>query len=145
MLLLLRSLLDTAGVVEPPVVVAPSNEVEISPRRYYVRRRGRLYLFNSAAEADAWIEADEAADRAIEQAKQASKAKKKRIAKQAHSTVKPVQVVDIEAMPTLASRFSVSLDLPRLIERGDFDELMRIRELLQVMQDEEDVMLLLMA
>jgi hypothetical protein len=56
-----------------------------------------------------------------------------------------VQVVDIEALPTLASRFSVSLDLPNLIERGNFDELMRIRELLQVMQDEEDVMLLLMA
>ncbi len=145
MLLLLRSLLDATGVVEPPVVVTPTQEIELRSKRYYVRRRGRLYLFNSAAEADAWIEADEAADKAIEQAKQASKAKKKRIAKQAHSTVKPVQVVDIEALPTLASRFSVSLDLPKLIEQGNFDELMRIRELLQVMQDEEDIVLLLMA
>ncbi len=122
-----------------------TNEVEIKPRRYYVRKRGRLYLFNSAAEADAWIEADEAADKAIEQSEQVSKAKKKRIAKLAHSTVKPVQVVDIEALPTLADRFSVSLDLPKLIDSGEFDELMRIRDLLIAMQDEEDVLLLLMA
>jgi len=143
MLLLLRSLLDTSGVVEPPVVATPSGEVVIEPKRYYVRRRGRLYLFNTAQEADSWIEADDAAQEAIEKAQTSSK--RRRIARKVQRAAKPLEVVDIDSLPTLASRYQVNLDVPRLMELQNFDELMRVRALILQMQDDEDVELLLMS
>jgi len=143
MLLLLRSLLDTSGVVEPPVVATPSGEVVIEPKRYYVRRRGRLYLFNTAQEADSWIEADDAAQEAIEKAQTSSK--RRRIARKVQRAAKPLEVVDIESLPTLASRYQVNLDVPRLMELQNFDELMRVRALILQMQDDEDIELLLMS
>lgn len=143
MLLLLRSLLDTSGVVEPPVVATPSGEVVLSHKRYYVRRRGRLYLFNTAQEADSWIEADDAAQEAIEKAQTSSK--RRRIARKVQRAAKPLEVVDIESLPTLASRYQVNLDVPRLMELQNFDELMRVRALILQMQDDEDIELLLMS
>ena len=143
MLLLLWSLLDTSGVVEPPVVATPVGEVVLSPKRYYVRRRGRLYLFNTAQEADSWIDADDAAQEAIEKAQTSSK--RRRIARQVQRAAKPLEVVDIDALPTLASRYQVNLDVPRLMELQNFDELMRVRALILQMQDDEDIELLLMS
>ena len=143
MLLLLRSLLETSGVVEPPVVATPVGEVVLSPKRYYVRRRGRLYLFNTAQEADAWIDADDAAKEAIEKAQTSSK--RRRIARKVQRAAKPLEVVDIDSLPTLASRYQVNLDVPRLMELQNFDELMRVRALILQMQDDEDIELLLMS
>lgn len=143
MLLLLWSLLETSGVVEPPVVATPVGEVVLSPKRYYVRRRGRLYLFNTAQEADSWIEADDAAKEAIKKAQTSSK--RRRIARQVQRAAKPLEVVDIETLPTLASRYQVNLDVPRLMELQNFDELMRVRALILQMQDDEDIELLLMS
>jgi hypothetical protein len=143
MLLLLWSLLDTSGVVEPPVVATPVGEVDLSPKRYYVRRRGRLYLFNTAQEADSWIDADDAAKEAIEKAQTSSK--RRRIARKVQRAAKPLEVVDIDSLPTLASRYQVNLDVPRLMELQNFDELMRVRALILQMQDDEDVELLLLA
>ena len=110
-------------------------------KRYYVRKRKKLYLFNSAQEADAWIEAYDLAQEAIEKAQ--TKAKRRRIAKAVQKVVKPLEVVDIEELPILATRYQFNINLNRLIELEKFDELMRIRSLILQMQDEEDIELVL--
>ncbi len=143
LLLLLRPLLDT-GVVEPPVVPTPSGEVSL--RRVYIRKRGKLYLFDSIEEADAWAAADEAAEKAIKEAQRTSRRARKRLRERIYKVadVQPLESVDIDQLSTLVNRYAISADLPRLVTLQQWDEVMRVHALAAMMQDEEEVELLLM-
>ena len=142
MLLLLRSLLE-AGGVEPPVVVPTfSNEIELRP--WYVKRGKKIHLFNSAQEADDYIESLEQAEKAIQEAQKTSRRARQRLRRKI-VTVEPIQTVDIDLLADAVSRFDLP-PLPSLIQQQDFERFMQIFAIAQAIQeDEDDIELLLLA
>lgn len=144
MLLLLRSLLETSEVVEPPVFTAPSAEINL--RRIYIRKRGKLYLFNSIEEADAWDAADEAAEQAIEQAKKTSRRARKRARERIYKSnfVMPAQTVQIDAVAALVKKYDIPVNLPELITKQDYAKFIEVMHLAMSMQDEEEIEILLL-
>lgn len=144
MLLLLRLNLETAGVVEPPVVVGPSNEIDYRP--FYVKRGKRIMLFNSAAEADAYLEAEAAAEKAIADAQKTSRRARKRLRERVLSVaVEPLETLEIPLLETLVGRYEIPVNLPELIAQQDWERVMQIHALALEMQEEDDIELLLLA
>lgn len=121
-----------------------SNEVELKPRRFYVRRGKQILLFNSAEEADQYIEAQELADKAIQDAQRTSRRARKRLRDRVVQ-VEPLQTVDIPQVAQLVNRFDISVDLPKLIEQQAWERVMQIHALAMELQDEEEVLMLLLA
>jgi hypothetical protein len=144
MLLLLRSLLE-GGSVEPPVVETTySAEIDL-PRNWYVKRGKKLHLFASGSDADAFIEAQEQADKAIAEAQKTSRRARKRL-RDKIVTVDPIQTVDVDLLSKAVAQFELP-PLPELLAQQDFDLVMQIMAIAQEMQDEEEaeLMLLLLA
>ena len=142
MLLLLRSLLE-AGGVEPPVVEPTfSQEIELR-RRFYVKHKKKILVFNTAQEADDYLESLEQAEKAIQEAQKTSRRARQRLRRKI-VTVEPIQTVDIDLLSDAVSRFDLPT-LPNLIEQQDFARFMQILAIAQEMADEEDVELLLLA
>lgn len=138
MLLLLRSLLEVGGV-EPPVVVPTfSNEIELRP--WYVKRGKQIHLFNSAREADAFLEAEEQAQEAIEKAK--SSRAKRRVRRRVYELVEH-KTVDIDLLGSLAAQYAIPVDIPQLLKAQDWDGLARIALNALQLQEDEDVNLIL--
>jgi hypothetical protein len=146
MLLLLRSLVwGGSEVVDPPVVTQPSNEVELRPKRYFVRKRGTLYIFNSAQDADDWIEADEKADKAIEEAQRTSRRARKRLRQKVASFAPiPLEAIQFDALNGLLDRYAINVNLPELIAQQDYERVMQIMALVMEMQEEDDIEMLLL-
>ena len=119
-----------------------SQEVILKPRKYYLKRKKQILLFNSAEEADAFIESEAAAEKAIEQAQKTSRRARKRLRDKV--IVKPVETVDTDYLSGLVERFNIPVNLPSLIAHQDFDRVMQIMRLAAEMQDEEDIELLLL-
>ena len=119
-----------------------SQEVSIRPRKWYVKRKKQILLFNSPEEADAFIESEAVAEKAIEQAQKTSRRARKRL-RDKIITVTP-EVVDTDYLSSLVDRFNIPVNLPSLIAQQDYDRVMQIMQLATEMQDEEDVELLLL-
>ena len=142
MLLLLRSLLDAGGVAPPVVEPNYSQEVDLS-RKWYVKRGKKIHLFGSGRDADAFIEAQEQADKAIAEAQKTSRRARKRL-RDKIVTVDPIQTVDIDLLSKAVEYFALP-QLPALLAQQDFERVMQIMAMAQEMQDEEDIELLLLA
>ena len=126
---------DTAGKAS-----GFSNEVEI--KRWYIKRNKQILVFNSAQEADDYLESLEQAEKAIEAAQKTSRRARQRLR---NKLVKaPIQTVDIDLLADAVSRFDLPA-LPSLIQQQDFERFMQIFAIAQAMQDEEDIELLLLA
>lgn len=119
-----------------------SQEVILNPRKYYLKRKKQILLFNSPEEADAFIESEAVAEKAIEQAQKTSRRARKRL-RDKIITVTP-EVVDTDYLSSLVDRFNIPVNLPSLIAQQDYDRVMQIMQLAMEMQDEEDVELLLL-
>lgn len=143
MLLLLRSLLDQAGV-EPPVVEATPASQEVTLRKWYVKRGKRILIFASANDADAFLDSEQAAKDAIEQAQKTSRRARKRFAAKVY-TVKPLEEVDIGPLSGMAQHFGMAVDLPALYAQQNYARVLEIYAQAMLLQDEEDVELLLLA
>ena len=121
-----------------------AGEIDLTPRKWYIKRNKKILLFNNAQEADAFIEAEEAADQAIHEAQKTSRRARKRL-RDKIITVEPAQTVDVDQLAQAVERFSIPVDLPYLLAQQDFDRIMQIMAMAMEMQDEEDIELLLLA
>ena len=111
---------------------------------WYVKRKKRIYVFNSAQEADAYLAAEAEAEAAVAKAQKTSRRARKRL-RDKIITVEPIQTVDVDQLAQAVEHFSIPVDLPYLLAQQDFDRVMQILALAADMQDEEDVELLLLA
>lgn len=127
---------------QPPVEATFSAEIDLS-RKWYVRRGKKIHLFRSGSDADAFIEAQEQADKAIAEAQKTSRRARKRL-REKIVTVDPIQTVDIDLLSKAVEYFSLP-PLPDLLAQQDFERVMQIMALAQEMQDEEDLEMLLLA
>lgn len=124
---------------------APNNDSgdgSMSRKRYYLRRKGKILLFDTAAQADDYLEAEEEAQKAIATAK--SRGAKKRIAAKILKAVEPVESVEIAPLQEMVKAYSVPVDLPTLLKQNDYSQVMKVREMIQRMLDDEDDELLLL-
>lgn len=127
---------------QPPVEATFSAEIDLS-RKWYVRRGKKIHLFSSGSDADAFIEAQEQADKAIAEAQKTSRRARKRL-RDKIVTVDPIQTVDIDLLSKAVEQFNLPA-LPNLLAKQDFERVMQIMALAQEMQDEEEIELLLLA
>ena len=137
----------TAVTPEPPAVTTYSNEVELrNPKRWYVKREKQILVFNSAHEADAFIEAEKAAKEAIEKAQRTSRRARKRLRERVYKVagVAPVQTIEIDRLGEMVGRFNVPVNLPEILAQQDYAHVLRILEAVLMMQDDEDIELLLL-
>lgn len=141
------------GYVEPGYIGSttltikkPIAEVELS-KKWYVKRKNQIHLFNSAEEADAFIESEAVAEEAIKQAQKTSRRARKRLREKVYEAtgVTPVETVQIDWLAQLVARYAIPVNLPEIIAQQDFERVMQIRALALEMQDEEEVELLLLA
>lgn len=130
------------GDIPPPPFVEPPNEVYI--KRWYVRKNGRVYVFNSSEEADSYIAADKQADEAIAKAQATSKAAKKKIRRKIYDAtgVEP-ESVSIDYVSGLVSLYGLQFDVPSLIAQSDFETFMQVALMAQAIEEEEIEMLLM--
>lgn len=133
---------------EPPVEQTYSNEVELLQKaKWYVKRKNQIYLFNSAEEADAFIESEAVAEEAIKQAQKTSRRARKRLREKVYEAkgVLPVETVQIDWLAQLVARYAIPVNLPEIIAQQDFERVMQIRALALELQEEEDIEFLLLA
>ena len=119
-----------------------SAEVELKLKRWYIKRKKQILVFNTAQEADDYVEALEQAEKAIQEAQKTSRRARQRLRKKI-VTVAPIETVDIEPLSEAVSRFALP-ELPNLIQQQDFERFMQILALAREMQDDEDEVLLLL-
>ena len=112
-------------------------EVEVVYRPVYIKRGKKIVIFNTVDEADAWVEAQDALDKAK------SRGAKKRIAKRVID--QPVDVVDVDLVAGLAQVYNLKVDIRSLIDIGEIQKLRDWRDRILTMRDEEDIEILLMA
>lgn len=141
---------DESGV--PPEELQPNflAEVELSfkrPRKWYVKRRKQIFVFDSEEDADSFIAADDAADKAIKEAQKTSRQAKKRTRQKVYEAtgVTPEQTISIDWVAHLVSLYGLPFDLPSIVAKQDYEELVRVALLAQQMQDEDDIEMLLLA
>ena len=110
-------------------------------KRVYIKRGKQYLIFNTLAEADSYVAAEEA----IETARQSSRGAARRKVK-ALNVPKPevVQAVEPEKLEVMLERFNLPFNLSAAISKEDFAALHYIQEQLAIMQDDEDIELLLL-
>ena len=112
------------------------------PKKVYIRRRGNILLFDTAEQADAYIEAEEQAQAAIDEAK--SRGAKKRIAARVLKDVdKPEEVISIGALERVIDAQQLPFDMVALLKQQDYQRIAEIQRDIQRMIDEEEEFLLL--
>lgn len=138
---------DTASGEGYSGEVAPSNRpgFEMGGRKVYIKRGKRIHIFDTEEDADAWVEAEQQATRAIEKAKGKQKVKAKAKVYKALDEQLPHEVIRLDWLESLIDRFNIPVELPTLEARQDWLEVARIALLAQQMQDDEEVELLLLA
>ena len=115
---------------------------EMSPgKRYYIKRKGKILLFNSADQADDYIEAEQQAEQQIKTAP--SRAAKKRI-KAKLVRVAPIETIELEPITELLSRYMPNVSLTNLLKMRDIEQVLQVQQDALLMQDDEDIELLLL-
>lgn len=133
---------DESGV--PPDELQPNflAEVELSfkrPRKWYVKRKKQLHIFDTAEEADSFIRAADEADKAIERAK--SKSAKKRVLRKVYEVVKPAEIIDVDHVAHLVSLYGLQFDIPSLLEQQDWEMFAHVAAMAQEIEEEELLLL----
>lgn len=123
-------------LVEPPRNW--SAEVDLA-KRWYVKRKKRIHIFDTAEEADSFIRAAEEADKAIEKAK--SKSAKKRVLRKVYEVAKPSEVVSIDHVAHLVSLYGLQFDIPSLLEQQDWEMFAHVAAMAQEIEEEELLLL----
>ena len=119
-----------------------SAEIVLKP--WYVKRKKRIYVFNSAQEADAYIAAEAEAEAAVAKAQKTSRRARKRL-RDKLITVEPINTVDIDWLSELIAHFKIQADLAALLAQQDYERVLQIMAMASEMLDEEDIELLLLA
>ena len=123
---------------EPPVVATSNYGFEMSAgKRYYIKRKGKILLFNSAEHADEYLETEQQATVVK------SRGAKKRIAAKLVK-VAPIETIELEPVTELLSRYMPDVSLPNLLKMRDIEQVLKMQHQALQMQDDEDIELLLM-
>jgi len=137
--------LGLIGAAQPDVVTSPTYNAEVDMSlRWYIRRGKKLHLFASAQEADDFIEAEQIAEQAVQQARKTSRLARKRIRDKVFKPL-PIETIEVDRLAQLVSHFNIPVDFPQLIAEQDWARVMQIMALAREMQDEEDLEMLLLA
>ncbi len=114
------------------------------PNKFYIRRRKQILIFDSVAQVDAYIAAEEEAAEAIAKAK--SRGAKKRIAARVLKDVdKPEEVISIGALERVIDAQQLPFDMVALLKQQDYQRIAQIQREIEQMLDEEEELLLLLA
>lgn len=103
----------------------------------YIEKDGQIFVFKSASDAALWLDAQKPQDGT----KKSNSKKKKRIPK-------PVQVIRIDALKTAIKRIQTDYtikDLERFKDEEMWDILLSLQAKLEQWQEDEDLIILLMA
>ena len=126
-----------------------SAEIELRKpgRKWYVKRKKQLHIFDTPEQADAFIEADAAAELAIAKLAQTSRRTRKRVKQRIYraSEAEPSQTVQIDAIADMVDRFNIQADLPALLAVEDYARFMEVVAMALAAREEEDIEMLLMA
>ena len=127
-------------------VISPSRAgFEMGGQKVYIKRGKRIHIFDTVEDADAWVDAETQAKKAIQTAKGQKKVKAKAKVYKALEEQMPHEVIRLDWLENLIAHFNIPVELPTLEAKQDWLEVARISLLAQQMLDEEDVELLLMA
>lgn len=123
-----------------------SAEVNLTPRRkYYVKRKKRILIFDTLEQADAFVEAEELAQEAIDKAQKTSRRARKRVKTRFVKDVAQPEVIELDLLSRLVKGYAIPVDFPKLIQSQDLQTIAAINLLAMQMQDEEEIELLLMS
>lgn len=125
----------TASLTLP---LAPSGEVILKKRRYYVRKKGKILLFDTANEADSYIDSEHQAE--LTARAKTSRRARKRVRDAAVADFAP-EVIDLKITEYLADKFGM-VKIPDLVEQMDWDRLLYIQSLATELEEEEDASIL---
>lgn len=121
-------------------------ELSVSRRKWYVKRKNRIHIFDDAQSADSYLEAESVAEAAIQEAQKTSRRSRKRLRERVlKSYALPVETINTDWLTELVNRFSIPVNLPDLVAQQDWERVMQIQALALGMQDEEEIELLLMS
>lgn len=116
---------------------------EMSSRKVYVKRGKRIHIFDTAEDADEWLEAEDKARQVVNVAKPKPQAKAK-VFKALDEAV-PHDVVRLDVVRSMVDYLGIPVEMPTLEARQDWAEVARVALMARHMQDEEDIELLLLA
>jgi hypothetical protein len=111
-----------------------------SKRKYYIRRRKQILIFDSVAQVDAYIEAEEEAAEAIAKAK--SRGAKKRVI--ARVFKEQPEAVEITPLAELIESYKLPYNVSELIASENYQQIVDIQRIIQRIRDDEDEELLLL-
>lgn len=140
--LLALGIINGGSGTPPEVIPAPNYSQEVTIKPFCVKRNKKIYLFNTAREADEFLESEKIALEAIEKAQKTSKRAKKRFKEKVYPVADSIDLIEIER---LTIQFDIQYEIPALFKEQDYFELMRIAYIIKQMQDEEEIEILLMA
>lgn len=122
-----------------------SYAAEIELKRWYVKRGKRIHVFSTGQDADAFLDAEQAAQAVVEKAQKTSRRARKRLRERILGVdAPPLQTVEIDALVGLVDRYSIPVNLPALLAHQDYARVLEIMALAMQMQDDEDVEMLLL-
>ena len=98
----------------------------------YLRRENEVLVFDSEADKDAWLEAEQQAKNAINRAARRA----------VMATVPRPAKVDLERIAQEAERLRLE-SIAALLEQQDYERIMAVNQMIADMLDEEDIELLL--
>lgn len=118
-----------------------AGEIDLgSSRKWYVRRKKQILVFQTAQEADDYLDAEKAAQEAIDKAQKTSRRARKRLRDKI--LAKP-KAIDLDQLESLAERYSFTVDLPQLVLNQDYERLLYLYQQALELQEEEDIEVLL--
>jgi ribonuclease HII len=121
-----------------------SQEVVLKPRRKHALKRGKQYLiFDTEEQVQAYLDAERQAKDAIEKAKATSRQAKRRIKQRVISVEH--ETVDVDLLGELAKKYAIQADIPSLIAEQDWMQIVALSLLAKQMQDEDEMLMLLLA
>lgn len=129
-------------LVEPPRNW--SAEVDLlAKRKWYVKRRKQIHVFDSAEDADAFIQADDAAEKAIQEAQKTSRRARKRARARVIEAkgIAPSQTVSIDLVAHLVSLYQLDFNIPELIAQQDYEMFLHVARMAQEIEEEELLLL----
>ena len=143
--LLSLGLIDGAGGGVAAEAQGYSGEVNLQPK-WYVRRGKKLHIFANAQDADAYLEAEAAAQAAVEKAQKTSRLARKRLKQKVFKPdALPLQTIDTDWLASLVQLFAIPVNLPDLLAKQDYDGFMDIVSLaMERQQDEDEIEMLLL-
>ena len=117
-----------------------SAEIDLTPRkqRYYVKRKKQILIFDSAEQADAFIDAERQAEETIQKAQKTSRLARKRLRTKIFKAIEQPEIVPID-YPEFRS-----IQLPEFTTQQDLAEFVSIALIARDIQDEDDLEALLM-